>query len=178
MKRLQTDREMTVVKNKSMAEYNLSVEPKLNDLRSKVAGMYEEANRLKTELAKDKSRLDTARGENSLDVMNVMLQTQAAKSEEESEKLADDFCEKKVDMDEFLNTFIASRTLSHLRQIKSQKLSELVREHSPTRNVAQNNTSWNTEYKSPSVASYPSYTSGQYPSGGGYSMATPNFYPR
>ena len=85
MKRLQTDREMTVVKNKSMAEYNLSVEPKLNDLRSKVAGMYEEANRLKTELAKDKSRLDTARGENSLDVMNVMLQTQAAKSEEESE---------------------------------------------------------------------------------------------
>ena len=57
MKRLQTDREMTVVKNKSMAEYNLSVEPKLNDLRSKVAGMYEEANRLKTELAKDKSRL-------------------------------------------------------------------------------------------------------------------------
>lgn len=81
-------------------------------------------------------------------------------------------------MDEFLNTFIASRTLSHLRQIKSQKLSELVRERSPTRNVAQNNMSWNTEYNSSSVAPYPSNTSGQYPSGGGYSMPTPDFYAR
>lgn len=48
---------MTIVKNKSMAEYNLSIEPKLYDMRSKVATLYEEANKLKTELATDKSRL-------------------------------------------------------------------------------------------------------------------------
>lgn len=40
-----------------MAEYNLSIEPKLYDMRSKVATLYEEANKLKTELATDKSRL-------------------------------------------------------------------------------------------------------------------------
>lgn len=166
---------MTIVKNKSMAEYNMSIEPKLISIKAQIAAMYEEANKLKTELAKDKSKLDTVRGELSLDVMNIMLQTEAAKSEEESEKIADNFCEKKMSVDDFLETFVAARTVSHLRQIKSQKMIELVREHSPSRNLAQINMVWNTETKS--AAPYPAYSSEQYPSGG-YSMPQPNFYAR
>lgn len=175
VKRIQTDKEMTIVKNKSMAEYNMSIEPKLISIKAQIAAMYEEANKLKTELAKDKSKLDTVRGELSLDVMNIMLQTEAAKSEEESEKIADNFCEKKMSVDDFLETFVAARTVSHLRQIKSQKMIELVREHSPSRNLAQINMLWNTETKS--AAPYPAYSSEQYPSGG-YSMPQPNFYAR
>ncbi|VDH91204.1 ESCRT-I complex subunit VPS37 [Mytilus galloprovincialis] len=176
VKRLQTDKEMTIVKNKSMAEYNLSIEPKLYDMRSKVATLYEEANKLKTELATDKSRLDAKRGEISLDVMSVMLQTEAAKSEEDSEKLADNFCEGKVSLDNFLETYISSRTMSHLRQIKSQKMNELVREHSPTRNRGQISSSYNNDIRSPGLAPYPAYSSsaGQYPASG-YSMPQPYY---
>ncbi|CAC5386889.1 VPS37 [Mytilus coruscus] len=176
VKRLQTDKEMTIVKNKSMAEYNLSIEPKLYEMRSKVAAMYEEANKLKTELATDKSRLDAKRGEISLDVMSVMLQTEAAKSEEESEKLADNFCEGKVELDNFLETYISSRTRSHLRQIKSQKMNELVREHSPTRNRGQISSSYNSDIRSPGLAPYPAYSSsaGQYQASG-YSMPQPYY---
>ncbi|XP_076107281.1 vacuolar protein sorting-associated protein 37B-like [Mytilus galloprovincialis] len=176
VKRLQTDKEMTIVKNKSMAEYNLSIEPKLYDMRSKVATLYEEANKLKTELATDKSRLDAKRGEISLDVMSVMLQTEAAKSEEDSEKLADNFCEGKVGLDNFLETYISSRTMSHLRQIKSQKMNELVREHSPTRNRGQISSSYNNDIRSPGLAPYPAYSSsaGQYPASG-YSMPQPYY---
>lgn len=172
VKRLQTDKEMTIVKNKSMAEYNLSIEPKLYDMRSKVATLYEEANKLKTELATDKSRLDAKRGEISLDVMSVMLQTEAAKSEEDSEKLADNFCEGKVGLDNFLETYISSRTMSHLRQIKSQKMNELVRELSPTRNRGQISSSYNNDIRSPGLAPYPS--AGQYPASG-YSMPQPYY---
>lgn len=176
VKRLQTDKEMTIVKNKSMAEYNLSIEPKLYEMRSKVAAMYEEANKLKTELATDKSRLDAKRGEISLDVMSVMLQTEAARSEEESEKLADNFCEGKVELDNFLETYISSRTRSHLRQIKSQKMNELVREHSPTRNRGQISSSYNSDIRSPGLAPYPAYSSsaGQYQASG-YSMPQPYY---
>ncbi|XP_063396206.1 vacuolar protein sorting-associated protein 37B-like [Mytilus trossulus] len=176
VKRLQTDKEMTIVKNKSMAEYNLSIEPKLYDMRSKVATLYEEANKLKTELATDKSRLDAKRGEISLDVMSVMLQTEAAKSEEDSEKLADNFCEGKVGLDNFLETYISSRTMSHLRQIKSQKMNELVRELSPTRNRGQISSSYNNDIRSPGLAPYPAYSSsaGQYPASG-YSMPQPYY---
>ncbi|CAG2185694.1 VPS37 [Mytilus edulis] len=157
VKRLQTDKEMTIVKTKS-------------------GSTVQEANKLKTELATDKSRLDAKRGEISLDVMSVMLQTEAAKSEEDSEKLADNFCEGKVGLDNFLETYISSRTMSHLRQIKSQKMNELVREHSPTRNRGQISSSYNNDIRSPGLAPYPAYSSsaGQYPASG-YSMPQPYY---
>lgn len=176
VKQICSEKEMMNIKNKSMAEYNLSIEPKLVAMRSQVANLYEEANKLKTELAKDKSIWDSKRNEVSLDVTNVMLQTEAAKSEEESEKIADNFCEGKLDVDTFLESYISSRTYAHLRQTKSQKLNELVREHASAASNSSHGQSsfpWNSDMKTGGPTPYPSYSSGQ-----AFSMPQPNFYAR
>lgn len=48
-----------IATNKSLAEYNLSLQPKLEDLKQMVAVDYERINALKTTLAEDKARLGT-----------------------------------------------------------------------------------------------------------------------
>lgn len=57
----------------------------------------------------------------------ALLQTAAAESEEESEKLVRDFMDKEIDLESFLEQFLKSRKTMHLRKIKSEKMSELIR---------------------------------------------------
>ena len=46
-----------MVSNKSMADYNMSQKPKLENLKSQLALKYEDANKLKTDLAMQMSKL-------------------------------------------------------------------------------------------------------------------------
>lgn len=127
VKSIQTEREMLMAQNKSVAEYNISLMPRLESNKTKLATDYEEANRLKTALAMDKSKLDVLRGEQSLDTVSVLLQTAAAKTEEEAEEISDQFFDKNLDVETFLEQYLSKRTLSHLQLVKSQKLTELMR---------------------------------------------------
>ncbi|KAJ8312263.1 hypothetical protein KUTeg_009636 [Tegillarca granosa] len=60
-------------------------QPRFDELKRKLATAYEEANRLKETLAKDKSQLDMMRGKCSLETIFDLMKTAAAVSEEESE---------------------------------------------------------------------------------------------
>jgi ESCRT-I complex subunit VPS37 len=55
------------------------------------------------------------------------LQASAAESEEASDKLADDFFDNSIPLDEFLDKFKSSRTEMHLRKLKAEKMQELLR---------------------------------------------------
>lgn len=126
---IKQERDDLLATNKSLAEYNLSLQPKLEEMKQVVALDYERINTLKTNLAQDKTRLDGYVGRRSLDTLLALLQTETAKSEEESEDLATNFFDNGMDMEEFLNQYLPRRTEAHLRRIKSERMADLIREN-------------------------------------------------
>lgn len=126
VKNIQTDREMMLARNKSMADFNLSLQNRLENLKSEVARGYEDANKLKIDLAQDKSKIDSHPNRLLPDTALALLQTAAASSEESSEQFAEQFCDNKISVDSFLENYLPVRTVAHLRQVKVKKMRELM----------------------------------------------------
>lgn len=63
----------------------------------------------------------------SQDTALALLQTAAAESEEESEGIVKQFMDKEINVDNFLEVFQATRKTMHLRKLKADKMSELMR---------------------------------------------------
>lgn len=183
---IQTDHDDLVAQNKSLAEYNLSLQPRLDSLKTDVATGYETINKLKTQLGVDKAKLDEYVGNQKLDTLHALLQTAAAEVEEESEKLAESFCEQNMSVEDFLAQYIPCRTMGHRRRIKAEKMGELLREGghpSPWTSQAQTGVSVAPPYPtgpSSSAAPYPvgagPSSSLPYPVGSSYGMPQPNLY--
>ncbi|KAJ8312980.1 hypothetical protein KUTeg_010353 [Tegillarca granosa] len=167
--------------DKLMEIINDLQQPRFDELKRKLATAYEEANRLKETLAKDKSQLDMMRGKCSLETILDLMKTAAAVSEEESET---SFVINKLVLKFFLDTYIKKRTVAHLQQLKAQKMSELINSSASHGQNAQTNYNWNAP-KSPtgSAAPYPSAgnasfsgSSMPYPMGGSSAMPYPSSY--
>ncbi|KAL8624667.1 hypothetical protein ACOMHN_038213 [Nucella lapillus] len=184
---VQTDHDDLVAQNKSLAEYNLSLHPRLDSLKTEVATGYETMNKLKTQLGMDKANLDEYVGNQKLDTLHALLQTAAAEVEEECEKLVDSFCDQNVSVEDFLAKYIPSRTAGHKRRIKAEKMGELLREGgqvSPWTSQAQSGVNMAPPYPSgPSSNAAPPYPMGAgtgsalpYPVGASYGMPQPNLY--
>lgn len=69
----------------------------------------------------------------SLETALALLQTAASEIEEESEKIAKKFLDNDMDLDDFLEKFLANRNLMHLRLVKAEKLSKIL-QRDPTLN--------------------------------------------
>ena len=54
---MQSDHDDLVAQNKSLAEYNLSLQPRLDALKTELGTVYETVSKHKTELGISKSRL-------------------------------------------------------------------------------------------------------------------------
>lgn len=63
----------------------------------------------------------------SPDTTQALLQTKAAESEEQSEKIAQDFLNGTIDLDKFLEDFEPIRRSMHLRKFKADKMGDLLR---------------------------------------------------
>lgn len=61
------------------------------------------------------------------DTIQALLETSAAQTEEESEKIVRQFLDKEIPVDSFLECFMDSRKLMHLRKFKADKMRELIR---------------------------------------------------
>lgn len=59
MKELSAEKDMILASNKSLAEFNLSQEPKLVENRRKLLDLHNQANELVTNVTEKKSRLGT-----------------------------------------------------------------------------------------------------------------------
>lgn len=186
---VQCDHDDLVARNKSLAEYNLSFQPKLDSLKTEVAVLYDTVNKLKEELNMDKAKLDTYGGNQKLDGVHAVLQTMAAESEEQAEELASDFCDKKMAVDEFLSRYIPCRVLGHKRRVKVEKMGELLRDSAAPWSTAPAASSGvdpfaasrvgpgpppaaPAPYPAPAHVPYPA----PYPSGSGFGMPMPNLY--
>ncbi|ESO95558.1 hypothetical protein LOTGIDRAFT_239432 [Lottia gigantea] len=159
VKNINTERETSLASNKSIADYNLSLQPRFEQLKREVATEYEQLNTLKTELATDIAKLDQHSSQQSLDTLLAVLQTEAAKAEEQTEDLASEFCSKEIDVNDFLQKYIPSRKEAHTKRIKSEKMGEIIR--NPSSSVHINYSS----SVSTSITSYSSSSqSAPYPS--------------
>jgi ESCRT-I complex subunit VPS37 len=56
----------------------------------------------------------------------ALLQTSSAECEEESDKISSEFLDNNLTVEEFMEKFMTSRKLMHLRKLKSEKMSELL----------------------------------------------------
>lgn len=61
------------------------------------------------------------------DTIQALLETSAAETEEDSEKIVRQFLDKDITVDIFLESFMDSRKLMHLRKFKADKMRELIR---------------------------------------------------
>jgi len=134
VRNLETDKEMLLTGNKSIAEFNLSKEPQLREAKMRLAETYEKAVEVFGEAENNKQKLEEFSKQNALDTTLAILQAAAAQSEEDSETIAEKFMDGGLDVETFLDEFQSKRKIAHLRRIKSDKLNELL-------NAA--NQSWN-----------------------------------
>lgn len=60
-------------------------------------------------------------------MLNI-LKAAAAESEEKSDKLIDEFLDKSLSLDDFLDKFKTERVEMHLRKLKAEKMQDLLRQ--------------------------------------------------
>ncbi|KAL5017071.1 hypothetical protein ScPMuIL_006660 [Solemya velum] len=183
VKTLGVDKEMLIASNKSLAEYNISQQPRFTELKNRLGTVYEEVNQLKTVLAKDIAKLDGDGDRQSLDTILAVLQTAAAEAEENSEILADDLFNKKVEVDSFVPDYIQIRKTAHTRKVQAEKMSELLQNGLRHEVTPLSNYNWNSNASSspghvpyptgPAAAPYP--TAAPYPMGASFRMPEPPY---
>jgi ESCRT-I complex subunit VPS37 len=132
VKKLEKDKEGLLVTNASLAEYNLSLEPRLLSARQELADTYKKAVELQKQHERNLLRLDSVAVNTSPEATLAVLQTELAKVEEESENLAERYSSgaagASADIETFVSQYLRLRTLAHLRRIKVDKLTEMLRE--------------------------------------------------
>ncbi|XP_059053088.1 vacuolar protein sorting-associated protein 37B [Achroia grisella] len=167
-----TEKEMIIASNRSLAEFNLSKEPELEQLKSDVQQKSEVGEQLCSRIQELLDNYKTKSAGISPDATLAVLQTSAAESEEDSEKMAQDFLSGKIEVDKFLEQFEPIRKNMHLRKFKAEKMSELLR--------TGNQSSYGNGLSKPYIP-YPSYGTPQgapsvpYPTGA-FNMPMPGMF--
>ncbi|XP_050724690.1 vacuolar protein sorting-associated protein 37B-like isoform X2 [Eriocheir sinensis] len=144
MKNLANEQEILLAANKSLAEFNLSLEPKLSQAKQALISKYEEAAQLSEEVNTLKAEFDSSSGQYTADTLQALLQTAAQQIEEETENLVQSFLDKENEVDDFLSEFLSKRKTAHLRRIKAEKITSIV--------AQQNSSSHSTPYPPPPTA--------------------------
>ena len=121
--------------NKNLAESNLAKQPKLDEAKFKLSNAikeFEEARKEYSTVKETYEAVDTVNGDMSLESVYNLLQANSLKSEEETDKNADDFfCEynslhTEEEVNLFQKQFLESRTQAHIKKIKADKMKELL----------------------------------------------------
>ncbi|KAL3103274.1 hypothetical protein niasHS_002460 [Heterodera schachtii] len=125
---LPNDKEIKLAQSKSLAEYNLSIEPQLNKALSHLRETHANAVRTKEEVNEMKAKLDSVAEARSLDSVCVSLKNRAQNAEDESETAAELFYKGAMEIDDFIKKFTEKRVIGHTRRLKAEKLAELLRQ--------------------------------------------------
>jgi len=125
VKQQESEKDVLLVSNKSLAEYNISFEPKLNVGRQKLIELHQNASQLERVVQEKETNFEEQGGEVTLDTAIALLQTAAVQAEEESETLANNFLDQNLDVETFVDEFQLVRKKAHLRRVKTDKIKEL-----------------------------------------------------
>lgn len=126
MQEVQQSKETTLVNNRTLAEQNLALQPKLELQKEQLTKCYSSLQENFECYQLRKSTLDHKSGNTSLDTLLALLQAEGAKIEEETENMADCFLDGDMTLDSFIDSYQSQRKLAHLRRVKIEKLQEMV----------------------------------------------------
>lgn len=127
MKQLYSEKEMLLASNKSLAEYNLSQEPILQQKREALTEKHREAIELMAKLKETKETIEQKSGKVKPDFLYSLLQVAHSEAERESDQLMEDLVDGKIqNIDEFLESFMEKRKIYHLRKVKLDKMKEIL----------------------------------------------------
>ncbi|KAK2586080.1 hypothetical protein KPH14_008368 [Odynerus spinipes] len=126
-KELETEKEMLMASNRSLAEFNLSKQPELEEGKQVLKELSEKGRQLCCSVKEKLNEMRDKSGAMTVDTALDLLQASAAEIEEESEKVAEKFLAGDIEVDEFLEQFLSRRKLMHLRKVKVDKLREILR---------------------------------------------------
>lgn len=127
---IQLEREMALASNRSLAEQNLDMKPRLESEKEVLVERYSQLEAIREKYRQHCSLRDGMVGEVSPEALFSRLQTEGSKTEAESEALADEFLEGSLPLDPFLDRFLSLRSLAHKRRVRIEKLQEVLRQRS------------------------------------------------
>ncbi|XP_077996124.1 vacuolar protein sorting-associated protein 37B-like [Glandiceps talaboti] len=176
---VQLQRETLLATNRSLAEHNLSREPRLKSAKARLASGHAEAARIRSLFERNKQQLESMAAQNSLDTILVMLRSSAGSTEDEAETIADYFLEGNLSGQLFLEQYIPKRKEAHIRRINAEKMAEIRSKKQSQQQVyppsAQSYTPLSPGGASHTSAPYPASSSGSapYPTDGYMAMPAP-----
>lgn len=127
---IQLEREMALASNRSLAEQNLDVKPRLESQKEALVERYCQLEAVRDAYRQHGALRDGMAGQVSPEALFSRLQTEGGKTEEESEALADSFLQGSLPLDSFLDRFLSLRSLAHKRRVRTEKLQEILRQRS------------------------------------------------
>ncbi|XP_029906624.1 vacuolar protein sorting-associated protein 37C isoform X2 [Myripristis murdjan] len=127
---IQLEREMALASNRSLAEQNLDMKPRLEAQKEVLVERYSQLEAVRDAYRQHCAIRDGMVGQVSPEALFSRLQTEGANTEAESEALADEFLEGSLPLDSFLERFLSLRSLAHKRRVRIEKLQEILRQRS------------------------------------------------
>uniref|UniRef100_A0AAY5KS54 VPS37 C-terminal domain-containing protein n=1 Tax=Esox lucius TaxID=8010 RepID=A0AAY5KS54_ESOLU len=125
---IQLEREMALASNRSLAEQNLDMKPRLERQREHLVGKYSQLEAVRDTYRQHCAQRDGMVGQVSPEGLFSRLQVEGASTETESESLADEFLDGQLSLDSFLDRFLSLRSLAHKRRVRIEKLQEILRQ--------------------------------------------------
>ncbi|XP_071088068.1 vacuolar protein sorting-associated protein 37A-like [Haliotis cracherodii] len=124
--RFTQDREDISAQCVQLARENLTKQPVVEELKDSVLKKMSELDAIKGEFETHCEHHLTLSDQFHPANIQTNLKVAVMEAEEESEKIADDFLDKKIDIEEFLQTYMQKRTLCHMRKAKEEKLNQII----------------------------------------------------
>lgn len=110
------------------SEANIAKEPELKELQSDVANKIQIVTALKARYDQLIQRYNKLSEAFIPDHIKECLRKAADESHEESERIAENFLNRKIDVERFLSTYIECRKLGQARRTKEEKLAHQLNE--------------------------------------------------
>ncbi|XP_013097976.1 vacuolar protein sorting-associated protein 37C [Stomoxys calcitrans] len=124
---LKAQKDSLFIENRSKAESNIEKEPKIIELKGKIAELNEEGKRCCEAVQEKLAQIKEKSGGVSQETALALLQTAAAESEEKSEEIVKKFTDNEITVEAFLDEFLSARTSMHLRKLKAEKMQDLMK---------------------------------------------------
>ncbi|XP_072895031.1 vacuolar protein sorting-associated protein 37C isoform X2 [Hemitrygon akajei] len=128
---LQLEREMSLATNRSLAESNLGLQPRLERGKAQLLEKYGELRQIHQAVTERHQKLESHRQRADPEGLLAVLQAEGAKVEDESEELAEAFLSGQCVLDAFLERYAEQRRLAHARRVRVEKLQEILQRRDP-----------------------------------------------
>ncbi|CAM9955504.1 unnamed protein product [Lampetra fluviatilis] len=124
---VELERCTAVASTRSLAELNVGLEPQLALSRAVLSSKYQQLHELLRDYQhKQRQLAESFDGSCCPETLLALLQAETAKAEEEAEAVAESFLAGELPLDDFVESFLARRSLIHLRRAKADKLKEML----------------------------------------------------